>query len=205
MCLDRAGSRARAPRILPVRGCSWILTWRWAPAYLPRCLPAASWAPWPRQPPDAVWWGDRSGSMHSAPRPPCFHVARPPPCHPLCNCLPGAVLAGNLGLEAGLLAEATVGALARCSSGRPFSSRTPETGTPASSWAVSGCPTHHPLITCKTGNTLVPWRLPGPLTPGLPVTGSAHSGPVSSTAWPGVWNRLARVQHPPATVGHLAH
>lgn len=132
--------------------------------------------------------GQAACTLHLGLPVPCGQA---PTCHPLCNCLPGAALAGNLGLEAGLLAEAVVGALARCSSGRPFSAQTPETGTPASSWAVSGCPTHHPRITCKTGNTLVPWRLPGPLTPGLPVTGSAHSGPVSPTAWPGVWNRSA--------------
>lgn len=66
-----------------------------------------------------------------------FCAARPPSPVTLC-------VTASRGLEAGLLAEAAVGALALRGSGRPFSARTPETGMPASSWAVSGCPTHHP-------------------------------------------------------------
>ena len=66
-----------------------------------------------------------------------FCAARPP--SPVTRCV-----TASQGLEAGLLAEAKVGALALRGSGRPFSARTPETRTPASSWAVSRCPTHHP-------------------------------------------------------------
>lgn len=83
-----------------------------APVHSALCLPAASWVPWPRQPPDTTWWGlvcawttgsqqghaqatlRARGWVRSAPRPPASvwpgPLHPPHPHHPLCNCLPGA-------------------------------------------------------------------------------------------------------------------
>lgn len=67
------------------------------------------------------------------------------------NCLPSAILAGNLGFELGLLGEVRVGALALYCSARPFSTWT------LWDWEACRClgceqvplPTKSHLLTCK--------------------------------------------------------